>query len=529
MARWTIHLAIVVVLAATFCLTLKPQPHTPKVVYAAYCTLQANDQDVMFFRTMTSDSLFKGCSLSYHAENCRAVIADSFLSETPSVRNLHRILRKNKTEWERQLSTIKELISETDYYLHVHHIQDDGYDRVEARRLNLKDQQSAVCKLIATADSLLRMPPHVLSLKRIVKRCPDSAIACDDVFYSTPVGVWNRGYCMKIPKNGRGLSIDASGRIICGEWSADSLMYGRRYQNEGIYEGEFGYGEAAVGHGTFTYNDGRFYEGSWMNDTRHGFGFESDTVHLKLGEWKNNRFLGEKLKYTQERIYGIDISRYQHGHGRKFYPIHWNRLRIIHLGKTGNKGVVGTCSYPVSFVFIKSTEGTTIRNRHYQADYKQARRHGIPCGAYHFFSTKSSGAAQARHFLRYSKFSSGDFPPVLDIEPTDARIRAMGGKDALFKEIRSWLHIVEKQTGVKPILYVSQSFVNKYLREEANVKRNYDVWIARYGEYKPDVRLVFWQLTANGRVDGITGAVDINVFNGYKSQFDAFKEHKTIR
>ena len=55
----------------------------------------------------------------------------------------------------------------------------------------------------------------------------------------------------------------------------------------------------------------------------------------------------------------------------------------------------GKVDYPVSFMYIKSTEGRTIRNRYYAADYAAARRHGIPVGAYHFFSPKSSGTVQA--------------------------------------------------------------------------------------------------------------------------------------
>ncbi|MBF1605019.1 MAG: glycosyl hydrolase family 25, partial [Prevotella shahii] len=40
---------------------------------------------------------------------------------------------------------------------------------------------------------------------------------------------------------------------------------------------------------------------------------------------------------------------------------------------------------------------------------------------------------------------------------------------------------------------------------------------------KPDVHLVYWQLCPDGRVQGIQGEVDINVFNGYKEVFDEFK------
>ncbi len=66
----------------------------------------------------------------------------------------------------------------------------------------------------------------------------------------------------------------------------------------------------------------------------------------------------------------------------------------------------------------------------------------------------------------------------------------------------------------RPILYISQRFVNKYLSLAPDLHNNYDVWIARYGEYKPDVNLVYWQLSPDGSVTGIHGHVDINVYNG---------------
>ena len=92
-----------------------------------------------------------------------------------------------------------------------------------------------------------------------------------------------------------------------------------------------------------------------------------------------------------------------------------------------------------------------------------------------------------------------------------------------------WLQMVKRRCGVSPILYINQMFINKYLGLAPDIKRDYDVWIARYGEYKPDVRLAFWQLCPDGRVKGIQGEVDINVFNGYKSQFHEFVATKSIK
>ena len=104
----------------------------------------------------------------------------------------------------------------------------------------------------------------------------------------------------------------------------------------------------------------------------------------------------------------------------------------------------------------------------------------------------------------------------------------MGGTAVLFTSVRTWLRIVRHHTGVRPVLYISQSFVNKHLPEAPDIIRDYNIWIARYGEYKPNVHLVYWQLCPDGRVSGIHGEVDISVFNGYHSRFNEFLQTECI-
>lgn len=382
---------------------------------------------------------------------------------------------------------------ELDYYLERHNVQDEGYEMVVAIASGQRHQ--------------VTITPHLTARS---------------------VGIWE-GY----KREGTVIICDSLGRTIIGTCCADTLETGIRSDLEGTYFGDFS-GTKAGGHGAYLHTDNSYFEGHWHDGKRDGFGVELQTqgdepTRLRMGIWSHDKFMGERMKYTTERIYGIDIARYQHGKGKKKFPINWKQMRISYIGKRGNKNVNGKTDYPVSFVFIKSTEGTTIRNQYYMADYQQAHRFGIHTGAYHFFSTRSSGSEQAKHFLKYTRFTKGDLPPVLDIEPSDAQIKQMGGAKKMFKEIRTWLEIVSKRTGVRPILYVNQMFINKYLSSEPDLKRNYRVWIARYSEYKPDVRLTFWQLCPDGQVAGIHVDVDINVFNGYKSQFDAFIEEETIK
>lgn len=324
-------------------------------------------------------------------------------------------------------------------------------------------------------------------------------------------GEWKKGF-----RHGHGTTEDNNGNHIEGIWESGKLVSGQRKNDKETYNGEFDDSLKAKGHGIMEAADGAYYNGNWDNDTRNGFGFGTDTTGIiKVGEWKNDRYLGERLTYTTDRIYGIDISRHQHEKGKKKFCIDWNAMRITHLGNISKKKINGKVDYPVSFVYVKATEGITVRNKYYASDCTQARRHGILCGSYHFLSLKSTATKQAQYFLCNSNITKGDLPAMLDVEPTENQIRRAGGTECMFNMIRTWMKTVHKKTGKRPILYVSQKFVNKYLPLAPDIKRDYQIWIARYGEYKPDVKLVFWQLSPDGRVKGIHGDVDINVFNGY--------------
>lgn len=333
------------------------------------------------------------------------------------------------------------------------------------------------------------------------------------------------------PREGKGMERDLQGRIVIGMYHADTLVSGLRIDSMGTYAGQLDSHAQANGHGSYrTAANGNYYEGHWKDDCRDGFGFSILPGHLKAGQWRNDRFLGEHMKHTTERIYGIDISRFQHDIGKKTFPINWQQLHISSLGRRiGQERVVGQVDYPVNFVYIKATEGITIINRYFTSDYLACHRQNIRVGAYHFFSLRQTPEDQVHHFLQNARFTHGDMPPMLDIEPSDDVIVQTGGAERMFKNIRTWLQLVEKATGCRPLLYINQRFVNTWLDMAPDLKENYHFWIARYGEYKPDIHLSFWQLSDEGRVNGIQGSVDINVFNGYQGQWDEFLREETVK
>ena len=454
------------------------------------------------------------------------------------------MLREQREVLRQRLETMEKRIEELQYFMKVHKVTDEGFNVVAEWLQRATDELRNVRLVMAVLNDSTRLDKmtirfvHDYTLLNInndttsvVRRIPCHILKADTL----------RGKYLVQTKN------HWMPDSICPVYENEETELYRQEQthllnqnndttnaslaiDEALYNGETNRQWVPNGHGIMRSPSGKVYDGMWKDGRRHGFGISMDgDGRLRVGEWQEDVYQGERLTYTVEHVYGIDISRHQHEKGKKKYSIDWSRLRISSLGTLSKKRISGSVDYPVSFCFVKATEGTTVYNQYYSADCQQARRQGIHVGSYHFFSLKSSARDQATTFLRYARFPKGDLPPVLDVEPTNAQINAYGGTEKLLNAIRTWLQIVERNVGVRPILYVNQGFVTKHLAEASDIKRDYQVWIARYGEYKPDVRLAIWQLSPDGSVTGIRGSVDINIFNGYRDQFELFLEEHCIK
>ena len=191
-------------------------------------------------------------------------------------------------------------------------------------------------------------------------------------------------------------------------------------------------------------------------------------------------------------IHGIDISHYQ---GK----IDWEQLK---------NAMIKGC--PVRFVIIKSTEGSSRLDENFRENFNQARDFGFIRGVYHFWSNKSTAREQAYYFLDQVHLTDGDLPPVLDIEhkPADKSV------ENFQRDVLTWLHIVEDKYHAKPIIYTYYKFKEQYL--SAPVFDDYPYWIAHYYvdkvQYKGKWK--FWQHTDVGKLPGIKGYVDFNIYNG---------------
>ena len=192
-------------------------------------------------------------------------------------------------------------------------------------------------------------------------------------------------------------------------------------------------------------------------------------------------------------IHGIDISHHQG-------TIDWATLK--------DEAVID--ERPIRFIMIKATEGANKIDENFKDNFYNAREYGFTRGAYHFYGTRSTAKAQAQFFISQVKLEKGDLPPVLDVEH-----KPSNQTDEEFKQsVLEWLRIVEKHYGVPPIVYTYYKFKLRYLNDPAF--NAYPYWIAHYYVDKVEYEGAwkFWQHTDAGRLPGIKGDVDFNIYNG---------------
>lgn len=201
--------------------------------------------------------------------------------------------------------------------------------------------------------------------------------------------------------------------------------------------------------------------------------------------------------------FGIDISHHNGG------EIVWDSLFVMtdRRGRTIRNHHLAKDIRPVSFVFVKATEGASMVDRDFRKNWRNAGKSGLRRGAYHFFRSSKDGKIQAELFIKtVGDLRFKDLPPVLDIET----IHRGGSMKKLNEEALKWLETIEGHYGKKPIVYTGSSFARDWLSKR--ITDNYPVWIAHYEKDRPDFDgWIFWQFTDKAVVKGVPGPVDLSV------------------
>lgn len=176
-----------------------------------------------------------------------------------------------------------------------------------------------------------------------------------------------------------------------------------------------------------------------------------------------------------------------------------------------------------SFVIIKATEGEDHHDSKFDANYEMARKAGLKVGAYHFFRKNTDGLNQAKNFLETIGWRKLDLPLVIDVEDwsNDKNVeddRTQKHLDAMVDNLRS--------RGNQVMIYTNGDGYKKYIKDG---QININLWLCAFKN--PDklkhIPHQMQQYSHWGRVKGIWGDVDLNVFNGSQEQWDKWLKDLT--
>ncbi len=194
---------------------------------------------------------------------------------------------------------------------------------------------------------------------------------------------------------------------------------------------------------------------------------------------------------------GIDVSYYQGN-------IDWKKVKAA----------------GIEFVFVRAgyrgySNGRLVKDSCFDQNMQGALAAGLEVGVYFFSQAINVQEAQEEATFTYNLIKTYDvtFPVAFDAEyATSGRT---GRADHLSPSTRTLVVNAFcsqiKSYGYTPMLYAGIYFMRDEL--QMNLLSNYQLWIPRYnstlgydGEYK------CWQYTSEGRVNGISGNVDMNVW-----------------
>ena len=191
-------------------------------------------------------------------------------------------------------------------------------------------------------------------------------------------------------------------------------------------------------------------------------------------------------------VKGIDVSEFQG-------QIDWNKVK--------NDGI--------EFAILRVGFGMDIKSqddKYIERNIEECERLSIPFGVYLFSyaNTVDKAKSEAEHTLRLIKGHKLALGVWYDIE--DNNTSGSVGKETLTNIINIYCNTI-KNAEYDVGIYANLNWLENKI--EASVQEKWSVWVAQYNsecQYKKDY--VIWQYSSSGKVDGISGNVDMNYYYG---------------
>jgi len=198
---------------------------------------------------------------------------------------------------------------------------------------------------------------------------------------------------------------------------------------------------------------------------------------------------------AQYPVHGIDVSHHQG-------DIDWPQV----------------ATQDIDFVYIKASEGGDFRDPIFTTNRDGAIDAGLAVGAYHSFTLCTPGPTQAQNFIDVVPDSA--LPPVIDLEYV-GNCSSRPSVETFLVELSAFIDAIEERYGVQPVLYATRDFHWDYL---AGSRLHTDrLWVRDLfgsASWPDNGTALFHQFANRGRLEGINGPVDLNVFLGSRAEFE---------
>ena len=212
--------------------------------------------------------------------------------------------------------------------------------------------------------------------------------------------------------------------------------------------------------------------GKWYGDEVHGNNTVTDNFYDYFG--------GEDMK-------GIDVSVHNGN-------IDWNRVKAD----------------GIEFAILRAGYGklASQKDKQFENNYAGAKGVGIPVGVYWFSYAKTVEEAKQEAEVCVSILAGKqfEFPVFFDQEDKETLATGKANCSAM---VRAFCEVLEKN-GYWVGLYTSRSMLSTHIEDD--IKTRYALWVAEWGpklNYSGSVGI--WQYSETGKVDGISGNVDLDI------------------
>lgn len=203
------------------------------------------------------------------------------------------------------------------------------------------------------------------------------------------------------------------------------------------------------------------------------------------GSYRNS--IGNPIPGATQK--GIDVSEHQK-------DINWEKVKA-----DGIDFAIIRCGY--------GSDYTSQDDKYWARNVSECERLGIPYGVYiySYAKTVEEASSEASHVLRLLKGRSLEYPVYFDMEDSST----VGVGNAVLAQMAKAFCDKISNAGYDVGIYANLHWWTTYLTDPVFSDGSWSKWVAQYNttcDYNGSYDI--WQCTSSGKVDGISGGVDVN-------------------